>query len=187
MRLTFLCLLLLCCESAGAQTAHVQMEPMLTCPDGSGPTVSFTLKDGTWDGYPFHWDCRPITAPKQLICDWQTDHWYCPTREPISNTNGKLLPELMIMADGSVRYCEDLKKYSAVSCTTLPFDVPPKEWDGPDTHAANTCPPPDEHGKIGACTAIYIEEKTHHVACEDKTRFLLTDESGKKHCLRLVP
>ena len=63
----------------------------------------------------------------------------------------------------------------------VPFDVPPKEWDGPGTHAANPCGPPDANG-TGICNGMYIPELDHHIACTDKKRVLLTDEAGKRHC-----
>lgn len=54
------------------------------------------------------------------------------------------------------------------------FDVAPKEWDS------------QEYAKGEPVDAIGVFT-VHHAVCEDKTRFLLTSEDGKKHCLRLVP
>lgn len=62
-----------------------------------------------------------------------------------------------------------------------PFDVKAKEWDGPGTHAANACGPPNGDGTVD-CNTVYIAELDHHISCEDKKRVLLTDEEGKHHC-----
>jgi len=52
-----------------------------------------------------------------------------------------------------------------------PFDVPPKQWDDPYRVEINSDPP---------------STTEHHIACEDKSRFLLQSEDGKWHCLALV-
>ena len=58
------------------------------------------------------------------------------------------------------------------------FDVPPKQWDGPDTHDDYTgCPPPQD-----AIACFPAQKETHHVTCTDTQRVLLTDEAGKRHC-----
>jgi len=49
-----------------------------------------------------------------------------------------------------------------------PFDVQPKQWDDPYRVEINSDPPPTTE---------------HHIACEDKSRFLLQSEDGKWHCL----
>lgn len=55
-------------------------------------------------------------------------------------------------------------------CKLLPFDLPAKEWDGPDKHAADTCGPPDYNAdgtpKMIACGGELIWELNHHVSCD---------------------
>jgi hypothetical protein len=61
------------------------------------------------------------------------------------------------------------------------LDMPPKEWDGPGQHWETQC---DETSH----NCMYIgPAPDHHIACEDKSRFLLPSEDGKWHCLKLVP
>jgi len=60
-----------------------------------------------------------------------------------------------------------------------PFDVPPKEWDGPELDWG--CQPSEEST---VCMDTRIAR--HHRACEDKSRFLLMSEDGKWHCLALT-
>jgi hypothetical protein len=101
MKLLSLAICLLCCGSAGAQTKPPTFQEScswvsggrLVCSDEHGKHIDITPGGDPCSEEP---KIKPAGA-KQLICDWQTDHWYCPTREPISNTNGKLLPELMII------------------------------------------------------------------------------------------
>lgn len=74
-----------------------------------------------------------------------------------------------------------------------PFDVPPiqEEYGNPGT---NWC-------DMGSCTFIEEEPKPcpkdmtcvapphrrTRLTCADKTRFLMTSEDGKAHCIALVP
>lgn len=86
---------------------------------------------------------------------------------------------------GSIPVTPVILPTEATVTINKPRFVPAKEWDGPDTHAANTCPPQNEDGTQPPCTAIYIKEKTHHVSCEDKTRAVIVAEDGKHWCMAM--
>ena len=93
MKLTILCLLL-CCGSAGAQTKPIRGQATICIWDGnnwmhiegSEPDAELALSKLA-DKVVFF----DVPPPKQLICDWQTDHWYCPTREAVATENTALL------------------------------------------------------------------------------------------------
>lgn len=65
------------------------------------------------------------------------------------------------------------------------FDLAPKESDGPETTYKSYKDAWDcGYSKTpSACEKVPV----HHVACEDKSRFLLQSEDGKWHCLKLTP
>jgi hypothetical protein len=67
-----------------------------------------------------------------------------------------------------------------------PFDVPPVEWDGPDTLGSRYEKEWKEpcRDRVGE-TQPPCKTKIHHRVCADKSRFLLMSEDGKWHCLRL--
>jgi hypothetical protein len=80
-----LAICLLCCGRVGAQTTATcvlgHSDPTAhCCPDGSIGTWAIPCKSEA-----------PRLGAKQLICDWQTDHWYCPTREAVATENTALL------------------------------------------------------------------------------------------------
>jgi hypothetical protein len=183
MKYFLLGLSLLCCGCAGAQTnPYIVTFPYF---DSTKP-IHVMAKDRAWAlasccsatvWTQEEWDkcgkdiCNDNPHPewaqinKQLICDWQTDHWQCPTTLPIRNSN--------VVGDGKL-------------LDAPPFDVPPKEWDENKNCMSNRIYRSKEEADAEMLNG-YGCPKVHHFACADKSRFLLTDESGKKHCLRLVP
>ena len=58
-------------------------------------------------------------------------------------------------------------------------DIAPKEWDGPEQVWA-----PCKTGVICSGDTVML---LHHIACEDKSRFLLQSEDNKWHCLKFWP
>lgn len=62
---------------------------------------------------------------------------------------------------------------SKVAAQAVPFDVPAKEWDGPEMEWL-----PCKLGEM----CMDVQVPVHHVSCEDKRRVLLADEAGAYHC-----
>ena len=87
--------------------------------------------------------------------------------------------------DDLIRACEYENAGLPCLIGRLPttFDVPPKEWDGPDTIGSQIGE--ETHGD-GICMDtmgdIKCDEKIHHRTCTDKKRVLLMSEDGKWHC-----
>ena len=85
------------------------------------------------------------------------------------------------MQSGIVSHADEKKLggrawWSTQDFGPAPFDVPPKEWDGPDMEEG-PCP-------IGfACMDNKVP--VHHRTCTDKSRFLLMSEDNRWHCLAL--
>jgi hypothetical protein len=131
------------------------------------PSITVGAGEGSWDkeGNPDFWSEDP--------CGYASDSK--PTKfQTRYKHNGKDITE-----------CEYYHKDKCRAEQQVPpFDVPPVVTKGPDSHFVTSCAK-DKEGNEGPCFSDY-RELTTHIACADKSRFLLQSEDGKYHCLALT-
>lgn len=164
-RLLLMCMMLALGGTAWGQQANVSTYSATT---GTGPSTPM--------------------ATIQCDVDWTSTGTLCGQRVPLSwirieqpkpaKQEQKAQPNCGVPINGFVGCGEYLKP--------LPFDLPAKEWDGPDTKGDSL------HEKFPLSTACqsdprWCSTKMHHVSCQDvapdwKQRVLLETADGKHHC-----
>ena len=177
MKLLAAAICLLCCGCAFGQTT-------MDCPKGQTPALDMSVGEGgKWSIGESHCIPDPNAGKQQLICDWAKDHWHCPTKQPVETDVVDLYGRT-----GNVVISPDPDPDAP------PFDVPAKQWDERKwkPYIAN-----EATGYLEGCNSLIgvkcsvvgnqILRVTKMYGCADKSRFLLTSEDGKHHCLRLVP